>query len=696
MKKILSVTLCSSFLFGALALAVAAKPAAPAYKESTADVMNEVAGMKKQAVRRVVGDSTTAVSKTYAQYGVYEGKYVIRFATAVKGDLESVSYFRSIAGGEVVEKPVSEVYKGIAAEDKVYYYDGNDITEDASFAGQYYWACYTIAFSDESKWDTKVSAYLSVKAKDVVEPVTTVVKETSVNQELNPVVEAPYDVAVEYGENFGAGMNLRITWKDAKDALVADSKAYDICADAMIGETNYHLTTNVVNPSIAENTATIYVAFSSADFMNGVTTYSIEATTASGEVYKITYAIDDIKVDTTVRDLKVEKVVVVKHKVTFSDPEGGNQYDPIEVREGKTFGELPAPTRDGYSFDGWYDAAGNIATSGSVMGTADVVLTARWVAARAYDVKAYGGVGGAWLQFDISWNDAKYAMNGVPSMENLSASCKRQDNGAEVVWDGFVGASSMADNKASFGLGFKSADFQGAACVFEIEILTTSGNYQVISFVATPAGEKAWVVSDLTITEKAAVSHSVSFQLGYEGGEAIAPLTILEGKKLGDLPDVKREGFTFLGWFNESGEQVTSATVMGTSDMVLTAHWEEGQKAYDVKAYGGVGGAWLLIDVTWNDANYALDGIPSNDNITASCKRVDNGMALEYVGLIDTFKVEGTTASFGLSFKSADFQGAACEFSITLKTVSGESHTVTFVATPMGQKTWTTSNVTIA
>ena len=184
MKKILSVTLCSSFLFGALALAVAAKPAAPAYKESTADVMNEVAGMKKQAVRRVVGDSTTAVSKTYTQYGVYEGKYVVRFATAVKGDLESVSYFRSIAGGEVVEKAVSEVYKGIAAEDKVYYYDGNDLTEDASVAGQYYWACYTIAFSDESKWDTKVSAYLSVKAKDVEAPVVTVAKETSVNQEL--------------------------------------------------------------------------------------------------------------------------------------------------------------------------------------------------------------------------------------------------------------------------------------------------------------------------------------------------------------------------------------------------------------------------------------------------------------------------------------------------------------------------------
>ena len=212
MKKILSVTLCSSFLFGALALAVAAKPAAPAYKESTADVMNEVAGMKKQAVRRVVGDSTTAVSKTYTQYGVYEGKYVIRFATAVKGDLESVSYFRSIAGGAEEEKAVSEVYKGIAAEDKVYYYDGSNLTEDASFAGQYYWACYTIAFSDESKWDTKVSAYLSVKAKDVEEPVVTDVRETTVNTEVELALPKfdEANVGKEYG---GDQINLKITSK---------------------------------------------------------------------------------------------------------------------------------------------------------------------------------------------------------------------------------------------------------------------------------------------------------------------------------------------------------------------------------------------------------------------------------------------------------------------------------------------------
>ena len=43
-------------------------------------------------------------------------------------------------------------------------------------------------------------------------------------------------------------------------------------------------------------------------------------------------------------------------------------------------GKLPTPTRDGYTFDGWYDQDGNRYTAGTVYSAADgVTLTARWI-----------------------------------------------------------------------------------------------------------------------------------------------------------------------------------------------------------------------------------------------------------------------------------------------------------------------------
>lgn len=65
------------------------------------------------------------------------------------------------------------------------------------------------------------------------------------------------------------------------------------------------------------------------------------------------------------------------YTVTF-DGNGAANPDPIQVGEGKTMGALlPAPTRSGYSFAGWFDASGK-QYIGSTAVTGNVVLTARW------------------------------------------------------------------------------------------------------------------------------------------------------------------------------------------------------------------------------------------------------------------------------------------------------------------------------
>ena len=62
------------------------------------------------------------------------------------------------------------------------------------------------------------------------------------------------------------------------------------------------------------------------------------------------------------------------------DPAGGVvDQEAIEVVQGEPYGELPTPTRDGYEFQGWFDAAGNTVTAETVFeGDADATLTAQW------------------------------------------------------------------------------------------------------------------------------------------------------------------------------------------------------------------------------------------------------------------------------------------------------------------------------
>ena len=72
---------------------------------------------------------------------------------------------------------------------------------------------------------------------------------------------------------------------------------------------------------------------------------------------------------------------VVTYTVTF-DPNGGVVSPATKtVAGGSTYGELPTPTREGFTFSGWYTAAsgGTMVTSSSVVNvTGNVTLFARW------------------------------------------------------------------------------------------------------------------------------------------------------------------------------------------------------------------------------------------------------------------------------------------------------------------------------
>ena len=125
--------------------------------ETTVDFENERNGISYINARNaVIVDEELSVSDIFVQYAYNEDEhaYYLRFATAVRGDIDNIKYVRGFADGSIAEATfdVEKVYQGIMANNEVYYYDGenNKPTTDSSFAGQYYWACYTARFENSS------------------------------------------------------------------------------------------------------------------------------------------------------------------------------------------------------------------------------------------------------------------------------------------------------------------------------------------------------------------------------------------------------------------------------------------------------------------------------------------------------------------------------------------------------------------
>lgn len=69
-----------------------------------------------------------------------------------------------------------------------------------------------------------------------------------------------------------------------------------------------------------------------------------------------------------------------QYTVTY-DTNGGynNGYSYSTITYGSSF-ILPTPTREGYTFAGWYDENGNLVTSGTWSLTGNVTLTPSWTA----------------------------------------------------------------------------------------------------------------------------------------------------------------------------------------------------------------------------------------------------------------------------------------------------------------------------
>ena len=170
--------------------------------ESTNDTMNNCVVKDVRNVQ--IGDATEVkVSKTFVQLGEKDDLLVLRFATAVSGPIKSAYYTRTCEGlGEKVFD-ITTLYQGIKSGSDVLYYD--EVTGEPTTAtevqGDYYWACYVVAFETNEYVASNFNLELTVVAEDdsqvVAESRTQNLHNAIGYVDLNSTIAPRYNVEVE-------------------------------------------------------------------------------------------------------------------------------------------------------------------------------------------------------------------------------------------------------------------------------------------------------------------------------------------------------------------------------------------------------------------------------------------------------------------------------------------------------------------
>lgn len=148
-------------------------------KDFAYDTFNATKGVSIKNARRT--NQSVENSTIYAQVATKDGVDYLRFATAIRGDINSVSYNRTIvATGASKDKTITTVYKSISAKNSesadalsVFYTENGSLTDLAlSSTKDFYWACFTIAFETETYKESDLNISVSVNGNVVASRTT--------------------------------------------------------------------------------------------------------------------------------------------------------------------------------------------------------------------------------------------------------------------------------------------------------------------------------------------------------------------------------------------------------------------------------------------------------------------------------------------------------------------------------------------
>ena len=300
------------------------------------------------------------------------------------------------------------------------------------------------------------------------------------------------------------------------------------------------------------------------------------------------------------------------YTVTLDANKGTVDPSTITVTFDAAIGTLPTPTRPGYTFTGWFDAAGNAVTADTVYTVVgDSTYTAGW-AVNSYTVTldANGGtVDPATLTVTF---DAAVGALPVPTKPGYTFVGWMDANGTKIIAETIYtidGDSTWTAEWSANTYNIKLDALGGTVDPAEMNVVfnqavntlpvPTKPGYTFGGWFDADGNEYTaetiyTVIGDITLTAKWTVN---TYTITLNDGTTESTINVTFDAAIGELPVPKLDGHTFGGWFAADGNEYTAETIYTVpADTTLTAKWTA--NTYTVTLDDGNGNT-ITIEVTY-------------------------------------------------------------------------------------------------
>ena len=262
-------------------------------------------------------------------------------------------------------------------------------------------------------------------------------------------------------------------------------------------------------------------------------------------------------------------------EVTVTFDANGGQCDTtsLDITSGETVSALPTPIREGFDFLGWFDENGGELTAETAV-TADITVTAKWTS------ESSGGetdqpTAAFSLSSDVNYPPKYHIANTSYKLYGtITSLCGNMttvkggifDTDGKMVYGTTVSVNATTFNISQIDNYIAFRNLGVGKYYYRITATNDCGTYDVINYFFNAVTE---VPTFFTVTFDA------------NGGQCdTTSLEIISGETVSELPVPVREGFDFLGWFDENGGEFTAETAV-TADITVTAKWEVAQPPLD-------------------------------------------------------------------------------------------------------------------
>ena len=321
----------------------------------------------------------------------------------------------------------------------------------------------------------------------------------------------------------------------------------------------------------------------------------------------------------------------------------GGTVSPTEVNilYDNVYGTLPAATRDGYTFTGWFTAANagtKIAATTVFKQTANQTLYAHWEAIAAdthtvtfnpfapdatvspasVEVEHNQEIGSLPVPERAGYTFLRWTAMGVeikPTtlvVEDFVCRAEWEANTYTVTFNAVGGTVTPTEKDVTYESAYGALPSP------------TLAGYNFKGWFTERNGAGTQVTPDTVLTR--AEDHTIyanweeiphgTFSVTFDAAGGICPepsRSVVEGDQIGTLPVPDRTGYDFLGWIDSLGNTVSDDTVV-SADMVCVAQWQA--KSFTVTFNANGGSVSLTSKSVTFDSPYGELPTPTRANYT--------------------------------------------------------------------------------